>query len=192
MKPLLFILLFQIVSFASGDNSKLPFQELPKLQNISTKAERKIPIEYRKLIVTECLKYNIPLEIFVKHIYRESKFNPNAINYNYRRDEITGEVYLASRDEGIGQFNSLYHKEAVELDNNGKEFNPMNPYEAIPIIAHRLYRINKITSNWVITIAEYNCGLTRALKCNFPEVTKRHLAYVFGENYGEIITQGKT
>jgi hypothetical protein len=192
MKLLLFILLFQIVSFASGDNSKLSLQELPKLQNVSLKIERKIPIEYRKLIVTECLKYNIPLEIFVKHIYRESKFNPNAINYNYKKDPITGEVYLISKDEGIGQLNSLYHNEQVELDNNGKEFNPMNPYEAIPVIAHRLYRIYSITANWIITIAEYNCGLTRALKGNFPEVTKRHLAYVFGENYGEIITQGKT
>jgi hypothetical protein len=184
MKLLLFILLFQIVSFASGDNSKLSLLTIPKPENISTKTERSIPIAYRKIIIEQCNKYNIPLKVFVRHIYRESRFNPNAINYNYKKDPITGETYLASIDQGIGQQNSLYHGEAVKLDNNGKEFNPMNPYKAIPVIAHQLWRLYQITNDWPLTIAAYNCGLYRAT-CGkeLPKITQDHLAYVFGDSY---------
>jgi len=181
MKPLLFILLFQIVSFASGDNSKLFLPDLPKCEKIS-EIEKMIPFEYRELIITQCNKYNIPLEVLVKHLKRESKFNPTAINYNYKKDK-TGKKYLASIDEGIGQQNSLFHEEAVRLDNNGKEFNPMNPYEAIPVIAHHLYRLQKITNDWPTTIAGYNCGLTRTLSGDIPRITINHLTYVFGPGH---------
>lgn len=184
----LFILTFILVSMSAGStNIENYTSNIPKPEIIS-EAERTIPEEYRFLIVTECMKYKIPLEIFVKHIYRESKFNPNAIHYNYKKDPTTGKKYIASIDRGIGQQNSLYHKEAVKLDNNGKEFDSMNPYEAIPVIAHHLYRMHKITNNWVITIAGYNCGLYRAMSGKpLPEITQRHLAYVFGDNYGKNI-----
>jgi hypothetical protein len=187
-----FVLIFIfLASIATGSIDKEKYViNVPKPKKVS-KIEYAIPEAYRDLIIFECAKYNIPLYIFIRHIDRESRFNPKAINYNYKKDKITGERYLVSKDEGIGQFNSRFHSEQVELDNNGNEFNPMNPYEAIPVIAHRLYRVNKLTNNWIITIAEYNCGLTRALNGNFPEVTKRHLAYVFGEKYGENSKNGK-
>jgi hypothetical protein len=180
MKTLSAFILFLLVSISvSSNNYNLRLPELPKCEKVS-EAERKIPEEYRILVVKECLKYSIPLKIFVKHIYRESKYDPNAINYNYKKDPITGEMYLASIDQGIGQQNSLFHSEFVLLDNNGKEYDPMNPYETIPVIAHHLWRMQQITNNWTVTIAGYNCGLSRALTGNYPDITKAHLAYVFG------------
>lgn len=180
MKPLFFIILFQVVTFVSGNNSLFILTEIPKYEKVST-IEREIPEEYRILVVNECTKYNIPLKIFIRHIYRESRFKSNAIHYNYKIDPITNEKYIASIDQGIGQQNSLYHSEFVDLDNGGKEYDPMNPYQVIHVIAHHLCRMQQITNNWEITIAGYNCGLTRALTGDYPEVTKAHLAFVFGD-----------
>lgn len=146
--------------------------------NLWDKLDIEVPIEYRKIILFNCVKYNIPIILFVRHLYRESKFNPNAINYNYKINKV-GKKYIDSIDEGIGQQNSKWHKEFVRLDNNGIEFNPRNPYEAIPVIAHHLYRMYKITNNWKITIAGYNCGLSRALTEDYPAITKAHIDYVF-------------
>jgi hypothetical protein len=192
MKTLSLLLFLSVSISVSGNNSSIPLPELPKYEKVS-KIERMIPEEYRMLIARECIKYSIPLIVFIKHIKRESNFNAKAIHYNYKIDPITSENYIASIDQGIGQQNSLYHPEFVQLDNGGKEYDPMNPYEAIPVIAHHLYRLQKETNNWKLTIAAYNCGLYRAT-CGkeLPKITQDHLAYVFGDSYGKVDTTRKT
>lgn len=178
MKPIFFILFIQLVSIAGGTSSNLKTEELPKPILIS-EAEKLIPEMYRSIIVEYSIKYGIPLLVFARHLKRESNFNANAEHKNYKIDKVTGKKYISSIDEGIGQLNSRFHKEHVLLDNNGKEFNPKNAFEAIPVIAHYLYRLHKQTNNWPITIAAYNCGLTRALSGNLPKITIDHINYVF-------------
>ena len=134
-----------------------------------------IPFEYISIIKNECKKYKIPETIYIRHLYQESKFDRNAINYNYRKGKID------SVDKGIAQLNMKWKSDFIWFDNNNKNFNPYDPFISIKISCHYLYRLYKATGMWELAFTAYNCGLSNVRSDMIPEKTKKHINYIFGK-----------
>lgn len=130
-------------------------------------------IPYNDIIKEQTTMYNIPYIAFIRLIRIESNFNKDAKHINYRNGNYH------SIDMGIMQFNSMYYNDFMYFDNDGEMFDPYNPYEAIPVACRYLKRLYKVTNDWKLAFAAYNCGLSRVLENSIPKRTKEYIKYIF-------------
>lgn len=104
-------------------------------------------------------QYGIPEEIFLKHIERESQWDP-------KKPSPVGAL-------GLGQFMPATAK-SLNID-------PLNPRQSLEGSARYLKAQYTRFGTWPLAVAAYNAGPTEVAKfgIRFPE-TKAHLEYVFG------------
>jgi hypothetical protein len=65
---------------------------------------------------------------------------------------------------GIFQINTRYQEWFEKAYNRGKPFDPMNPYEAVPVVALHIRYLWRHYGHWPDVVIAYNRGIrTRAL-----------------------------
>jgi len=141
---------------------KQPVDPLPLL--------RTIPQEYEAIINNAAGMAGIPIEIIVAIIWVESEFNPDALSPE-REDTY--------RDMGICQFNFAYLQWYADMYNGGKDFDPMNPKEAIPIMALHLKWLHERYNHWPDAVMAYNAGFARVDSGNIPDCTWNYLFKIY-------------
>lgn len=110
--------------------------------------------------------------MFARLIEKESGYKAHALRKNRN----------GTFDRGIAQFNSRYMADFYWFDNDGKEFDPMKPHEALPVAARYLRRLYDATGDWWMAAAAYECGLTAVREGRVPERTARAADFVTGRD----------
>lgn len=132
MKKMLFVIIIGLLSFSL----------------FADKWRDYVPDQYENLVIDQCAKYNLPIDIVVSIGYVESCWK-NVEGY-------TGDI-------GIFQLNKWYITYYEEKFWERKEsFNPWNPYHNIELSISYIRWIYDLTKgNWEHTIKAYNVGLTK-------------------------------
>jgi hypothetical protein len=133
---------------------------------------RDIPQEYEAIVNNAVSEAGVPIEIVVAIIWVESEFNPNALSPE-RED--------TNRDMGICQFNLKYLQWYADMYNRGKEFDPMNPAEAIPVMALHIKWLHERYNHWPDVIMAYNAGFARVDSGNIPDCTWEYLFKIYSK-----------
>lgn len=123
-----------------------------------------IPARYISIIKMASEQAGVPLWVLARLLEKESSWKHDAVNKN------TNGTY----DLGIAQFNNAYLTDYYWFDNYGLWFDPFNPDEAIPVAARYLRRLYRVTNDWWMAVAAYECGLTRVKQDRIPEQTIRN------------------
>jgi len=131
---------------------------------------REIPIEYKAVIDKAIRGMGIPIEIIAAILQRESHFSPEA------QSPIRENGH---RDMGICQFNSQYIDWYSERYNGGVIFDPMNPEEAIPIMAQHIKWLYERYGHWPDVIMAYNAGFARIDSGDIPDSAWDYLFKVY-------------
>jgi soluble lytic murein transglycosylase-like protein len=113
---------------------------------------RNVPARYRELFDEASRNSGVPLEILESIAWAESQFKPWA------KSPVRADGY---RDLGIFQINTRYQEWFEKAYNRGRPFDPMNPYEAVPIVARHIRYLWKHYGHWPDVVIAYNRG-TRA------------------------------
>ena len=169
----LFILL-HVTNIANGailniDNIDLTY-ESKDIQYLTL-----VPDYLREHVIKYTLENNIPISIFVRLIYFESRWDPNVISIPNTN---------GTKDYGLAQINGSNIKWFAKCFYYGnEEFNPMNPYHAVEACAKHLRYLNNIfLGNWNKTIKAYNCGVNGVLKNRIPKSTMIYADRIINEN----------
>jgi hypothetical protein len=121
------------------------------------------------LIESAAAANGLPVEFFARVIWRESRYNPNAVGPLTRSGE---------RAQGIGQFMPGTAAERRLLD-------PFDPVEALPKSAEFLSELRAQFGNLGLAAAAYNAGPQRvrawlAGRRTLPRETRHYVAAVTG------------
>ena len=133
------------------------------------------------LIESAALANGLPVEFFARVIWRESRYNPNAVGPITRSGE---------RAQGIGQFMPDTAAERRLLD-------PFDPVEALPKSAEFLRDLRGQFGNLGLAAAAYNAGPQRvrdwlAGRRTLPRQTRHYVAAVTGIGADEWAALGAT
>jgi soluble lytic murein transglycosylase-like protein len=136
--------------------------------------EYSIPDQYLPTVKFYSELYGVPENIIINVIYCESRGNPKAVNDNG-----------SSSDFGIMQINS----KAFETDfkyryNKGEDIDYFCIDDNIRIGVKHLSVLYSVLKDWKLTVAAYNCGLSRLRSGKVPAITKRYVKKVFGHGLG--------
>jgi soluble lytic murein transglycosylase-like protein len=130
-----------------------------------------IPKRYIDVVTKSAVDNGIPVWLLARLIEYESSWNSKT-----NRKNMNG-----SRDLGIAQFNDRYLTDYYWFDNGGKKFDPMNPYEAIPVMARYLKRLYRATGEWRLAVLAYNVGLSRVRRWEIPKIGLVHMKRIMNE-----------
>ena len=129
-----------------------------------------VPAVFYEQVKAVATEYGIPLYYFAKLLEVESGYNPKAVNYN-----DNGTI-----DQGIAQLNSAYLDEFAWRYGFGK-IDPFDPMLAIRVAGKHISVLYANTGDWRITVAAYNCGLSRAKSGKWPTRTMNYVTKIFEE-----------
>jgi hypothetical protein len=139
---LVYLTLAAIAAAQDGSDEPQPLPERPSLPaEISSEIRESICL----LIESAAVANKLPVEFFARVIWRESRYNPDAVGPLTRSGE---------RAQGIGQFMPRTAKERRLLD-------PFNPVEALPKSAEFLSQLRGQFGNLGLAAAAYNAGPRR-------------------------------
>jgi hypothetical protein len=111
--------------------------------------------EWAGYVIDQCKKYNVPIWLAFRLIYRESHNKTDAVNINY--DPTTGKIL--SHDIGLGQLCDRYIESYYEWKFNGdKHINPFNVYDNIHITIQILAWAFNCSGTYEETLEIYNGG----------------------------------
>jgi hypothetical protein len=169
-----FIIAFSWIAVAASAaaQDKLDEQQ-PAPERASAPAE--IPSETTEsiclLIESAAIANGLPVEFFARVIWRESRYNPNAVGPRTRSGQ---------RAQGIGQFMPGTAAERRLLD-------PFNPVEALPKSAAFLSELHGQFGNLGLAAAAYNAGPQRvrdwlAGRRRLPRETRIYVSAVTGRS----------
>src|ERR1700726_787567 len=132
------------------------------------------------LIESAAAANGLPVEFFARVIWRESRYNPNAVGPLTRSGE---------RAQGIGQFMPGTAAERRLLD-------PFDPVEALPKSAEFLSELRGQFGNLGLAAAAYNAGPQRvrawlAGRRTLPRETRHYVAAITGSTVDEWAKAGK-
>jgi soluble lytic murein transglycosylase-like protein len=132
---------------------------------------REIPVEHRAIIDAAIKETGVPIEIIAAILHRESQFLPTA------KSPIRENGH---RDMGICQFNSQFIDWFSDHYNGGVIFDPMNPAEAIPIMArHIKWLYERYGGYWPDVIMAYNAGIVRIDSGDIPDSAWDYLIKIY-------------
>jgi Transglycosylase SLT domain/SPOR domain len=126
------------------------------------------------LIESAAIANGLPVEFFARVIWRESRYNPNAVGPVTRSGE---------RAQGIGQFMPGTAAERRVLD-------PFDPVEALPKSAELLRDLRARFGNLGLAAAAYNAGPQRVRdwldgRRTLPRQTRNYVAAITGRTADE-------
>jgi hypothetical protein len=139
--------------------------EAPRLPSM-----REIPIEHKAVIDNAIRETGIPIEIIAAILKNESHFSPDA------QSPIRENGH---RDMGICQFNSQYIEWYSERYNSGVVFDPMNPAEAIPVMARHIKWLYERYGYWPDVVMAYNAGFSRIDSGDIPDSAWDYLLRIY-------------
>jgi hypothetical protein len=131
---------------------------------------KEIPIEYRAVIDSAIKETGIPIEVVAAILQRESQFYPDAQSPTRENGH---------RDMGICQFNSQYIEWYSDQYNGGVVFDPMNPAEAIPVMARHVQWLYERYDYWPDVIMAYNAGFAKIDSGDIPESAWNYLLKIY-------------
>lgn len=159
------MLLFGVVGFSAI----LPHSQ-PGAQEASGKEENAVCL----LLESAARSHRLPLEFFARVIWRESRFDADAVGPVTRS---------GARAQGIAQFMPGTAKERGLLD-------PFDPVQALPKAAQFLQELREAFGNLGLAAAAYNAGPQRvrawlAGTASLPGETRRYVLDITGHGADE-------
>lgn len=124
-----------------------------------------IPEEYQALVFRYAAETGVPLDIGIRLIYEESRWNPDAIGDNGH-----------SMDLGLCQLNERYLDMYRWNLNKGVPINPFDPEDSIKIGFRKLAKLWRITGSWERALIAYNSGRYRNAPLTSVKYAKRILS----------------
>jgi hypothetical protein len=112
------------------------------------------------IIIKVANRYSVPLSLAFALAWKESKFDPDAVNYNF-----------GSVDRGLYQLNSLSFPDVTPKE----FFDPtINAEKGLGYLSHCL----KVGGNEVVGLAMYNAGMSRVYRDGTPRVTLDYISTI--------------
>ena len=130
-------------------------------------AEIYIPEQYKKFVLSLCLKNNVPVDVFSKLIQSESRWKRKAINYNYAY--VNKEKVIVSTDHGIAMLNDKNYDEFSWRFNDNLPVDPYNVEMALTISCRYLAWLYDRTDSWYNVICAYKSGITKVKEERVPK-----------------------
>jgi soluble lytic murein transglycosylase-like protein len=131
---------------------------------------RGVPLGYEAVFEAASRETGVPLGILESIAYAESKFEAFVISPP-RED--------GTQDLGMFQLHSGYLDWFARQYNEGKPFNPLNPKEAVWIVARHLKRLYDQLGVWPDVVIAYNAGYSVIASGRIPESTWDYLVKVY-------------
>ena len=139
---------------------------------------QRIPVEHRVMIARFTYDNDVPLEIVVNLIQKESEWYPRARS----RPNANG-----SRDEGLMQLNTLSQPYFIKNFYTGtQEFDPFDPRHNVECGVKYLRALRDTMGSWTRAVMAYNCGSSRVVRNEVPESTKVYARIVLGDDLNRI------
>jgi soluble lytic murein transglycosylase-like protein len=131
---------------------------------------RDVPEEYRNLFNVASISAGIPPGVLESIAFVESGFYSQAISPPGAEGR---------RDLGMFQFNSKYMRWYSDTYNEGKDFDPMDPEEAVIIAAKHIRYLHDYYGHWPTVCLAYNAGIAAVDNDLVPDSSYRYLIKIY-------------
>ena len=152
----------KLLSYIKKDSNTIAMKQATLEAISDVKIPKNINQSHLDLMVITAAYYDIPLRIFLRTAYKESRFNPNAVSQKQAKG------YFQIRDQ---TYNTYYRKIYIY---------DQTPESNIRLAGYILKSLKNKYKSWDVTLAAYNAGPAVVDSIGIPNYseTKNYIKFI--------------